>query len=98
MINVLKLNHVFLLSRYILSIEKAEEIEEYVGDLLQGTDGKKGHFINELLIRWRKTQRQSPDSTSVFPSKESFSTPGIELYTMNLAVKVKSLFHSTCRR
>ncbi|XP_013769021.1 activating signal cointegrator 1 [Pundamilia nyererei] len=48
--------------QYILSIEKAEEIEEYVGDLLQGTDGKKGQFINELLSRWKKTQRQAADT------------------------------------
>lgn len=49
---------------YILSIEKAEEIEEYVGDLLQGTDGRKGQFINELLIRWKKAQRKSPDNAN----------------------------------
>uniref|UniRef100_A0A8C5FVU2 Thyroid hormone receptor interactor 4 n=1 Tax=Gadus morhua TaxID=8049 RepID=A0A8C5FVU2_GADMO len=42
--------------RYILDIETAEEIEEYVGDLLQGTDGRKRHFIDELLIRWQRTQ------------------------------------------
>lgn len=49
---------------YILSIEKAEEIEEYVGDLLQGTDGKKGLFINEFLVRWKKTQRKSADNAN----------------------------------
>uniref|UniRef100_A0A3Q1I3F0 Activating signal cointegrator 1 n=1 Tax=Acanthochromis polyacanthus TaxID=80966 RepID=A0A3Q1I3F0_9TELE len=48
--------------RYILSIEKAEEMEEYVGDLLQGTDGRKGLFIDELLSRWKKTQRQATDN------------------------------------
>lgn len=62
--------------RYILSIEKAEEIEEYVGDLLQGTDGKKGQFINELLSRWKKTQRQAADTTGLFILKESVSSPG----------------------
>ena len=50
LLDVNTLNVVILLSRYILSIEKAEEIEEYVGDLLQGTDGRKGHFINELIL------------------------------------------------
>lgn len=60
--------------QYILSIEKAEEIEEYVGDLLQGTDGRKGQFINELLIRWKKTQRQAADNTSLFVLKESVSS------------------------
>ncbi|CAK6973602.1 activating signal cointegrator 1 [Scomber scombrus] len=59
--------------QYILSIEKAEEIEEYVGDLLQGTDGRKRHFIDELLSRWKKTQRQSPDNAGLFLFKESVS-------------------------
>lgn len=59
--------------RYILSIEKAEEMEEYVGDLLQGTDGRKGIFIDELLSRWRKTQRQTADNGSLFLLKESVS-------------------------
>ncbi|XP_051919102.1 activating signal cointegrator 1 isoform X2 [Hippocampus zosterae] len=60
--------------KYIISIEKAEEIEEYVGDLLQGTDGKKGQFIEELLFRWKKTQRQGGDTTGLFLLKESMST------------------------
>ncbi|XP_070763674.1 activating signal cointegrator 1 [Enoplosus armatus] len=60
--------------QYILSIEKAEEIEEYVGDLLQGTDGRKGQFIDDLLCRWKKTQRQATDNTSLFLFKESVSS------------------------
>lgn len=65
------------LSRYILSIEKAEEIEEYVGDLLQGTDGKKGQFIKELLIRWRKAQRKSTDNANnLFVLTESVLSAG----------------------
>ncbi|KAM9861417.1 activating signal cointegrator 1 [Aulostomus maculatus] len=59
--------------RYILSIEKAEEIEEYVGDLLQGTDGRKRQFIDEFLSRWRKTQRQAAETTSLFALKEPVS-------------------------
>ncbi|XP_044063187.1 activating signal cointegrator 1 isoform X2 [Siniperca chuatsi] len=59
--------------QYILSIEKAEEIEEYVGDLLQGTDGRKGQFIDDLLSRWKKTQRQAADN-SLFLCKESVSS------------------------
>lgn len=31
---------------------------EYVGDLLQGTDGKKKQFLDELLDRWRRCQKQ----------------------------------------
>ncbi|XP_040925957.1 activating signal cointegrator 1 isoform X2 [Betta splendens] len=50
--------------KYILSIEKAEEIEEYVGDLLQGTDGRKRFFINELLQRWNKIQKPATDVTN----------------------------------
>ena len=64
-----------LLSRYILSIDSAEEIEEYVGDLLQGTDGDKRRFIDELLCRWRRTQRHAADSGSLFLPAESVS-PG----------------------
>lgn len=66
---------VLLLCRYILSIEKAEEIEEYVGDLLQGTDGRKKQFIDELLSRWMRSKRQSSDTSSLFLLKESAS-PG----------------------
>ncbi|CAF99916.1 unnamed protein product, partial [Tetraodon nigroviridis] len=61
--------------QYILSIEKAEEIEEYVGDLLQGTDRKKEPFIEELLIRWEKSRKQTTDNnlflfTELVPSSE----------------------------
>lgn len=68
-------NHVILLSRYILSIERAEEIDEYVGDLLQGTDGRKGHFIDELLHRWEKSRRQ-PADTSPLLLKDTASSAG----------------------
>ncbi|XP_072138383.1 activating signal cointegrator 1 [Mobula birostris] len=47
------------LIQYILSMESAEEIEEYVADLLQGTDGKKQLFTSELLKRWKQC-RESP--------------------------------------
>ncbi|XP_077375096.1 activating signal cointegrator 1 isoform X1 [Festucalex cinctus] len=59
--------------KYIISIEKAEEIEEYVGDLLQGTDGRKGQFIEEFLRRWKKTQRQAGDMAGLFLLTESIS-------------------------
>lgn len=67
-----------MLSRYILSIEKAEEIEEYVGDLLQGTDGRKRHFIDELLRRWKKTQTQATDTTNLFLLTETVSLTGMK--------------------
>lgn len=61
--------------KYILSIEKAEELEEYVGDLLQGTDGKKRYFIDELIKRWEKTQKPSSDTAGLFFLKEPASSP-----------------------
>ncbi|KAJ3593939.1 hypothetical protein NHX12_006272 [Muraenolepis orangiensis] len=57
--------------QYILAIETAEEIEEYVGDLLQGTDGRKRHFIDELLIRWQRTQRHVTDNPAPFHQKDA---------------------------
>ncbi|GAA6091904.1 activating signal cointegrator 1 [Tachysurus ichikawai] len=44
--------------QYILSISNVDEIVEYVGDLLQGTEGKKKDFLDELLVRWRRCQKQ----------------------------------------
>ncbi|XP_059036749.1 activating signal cointegrator 1 isoform X6 [Mustela lutreola] len=40
--------------QYVLSIESAEEIREYVTDLLQGNEDKKGQFIEELITKWQK--------------------------------------------
>lgn len=34
---------------------------EYVGDLLQGTEGNKKDFVDELVQRWQKCQMQAPD-------------------------------------
>ncbi|XP_061925148.1 activating signal cointegrator 1 isoform X2 [Entelurus aequoreus] len=64
--------------KYIISIEKADEIEEYVGDLLQGTDGRKGQFIQEFLSRWKKTQRQAGDTSGLFLFKESTSATELD--------------------
>lgn len=47
-----------------------------MGDLLQGTDGRKRLFIDELLRRWKKTQIQPTDTTSLFLPKESMSPTG----------------------
>ncbi|XP_054858937.1 activating signal cointegrator 1 [Eublepharis macularius] len=43
------------LVQYILSIENEEEIREYVADLVQGTDGKKRKFVDELVARWQRS-------------------------------------------
>ncbi|XP_045396873.1 activating signal cointegrator 1 isoform X2 [Lemur catta] len=44
--------------QYVLSIESAEEIREYVTDLLQGNEGKKGQFIEELITKWQKNDEE----------------------------------------
>ncbi|XP_032417404.1 activating signal cointegrator 1 isoform X2 [Xiphophorus hellerii] len=75
--------------QYILSIEKPEEIEEYVGDLLQGTDGKKGQFIDELLFRWKKSQRQGADTAGLFLLKESASPTDMQDSTKDTLKKSK---------
>ncbi|XP_043999281.1 activating signal cointegrator 1 isoform X2 [Gambusia affinis] len=75
--------------QYILSIEKPEEIEEYVGDLLQGTDGKKGQFIDELLFRWKKSQRQSADTAGLFLLKEPASPTDMQDSTKDTQKKSK---------
>ncbi|KAF7667908.1 hypothetical protein LDENG_00041600, partial [Lucifuga dentata] len=59
--------------KYILSIDKAEEVEDYVESLLQGTDGRKRQFIDELLSRWKKCQRQTTDTNGLFLLKDSVS-------------------------
>ena len=41
-----------------MSIESAEEIQEYVTDLLQGNEGKKGQFIEELVTKWQKNDQE----------------------------------------
>ncbi|KAM8877780.1 activating signal cointegrator 1 [Synchiropus picturatus] len=56
--------------RYILSIDSPEEIEEYVGDLLQGTDGKKKYFIDELLRRLQKTQNANSTTSEPVDPKD----------------------------
>ncbi|KAG7221754.1 hypothetical protein INR49_029137, partial [Caranx melampygus] len=74
--------------QYILSIETAEEIEEYMGDLLQGTDGTKRQFIDELLGRWKMTQRQTTDTASLFLLKES--TPSADAQDLTKDTQKKS--------
>ncbi|KAM9825029.1 activating signal cointegrator 1 isoform X2 [Syngnathus typhle] len=75
--------------KYIISIENAEEIEEYVGDLLQGTDGRKGQFIEEFLCRWRKSQRQAGDTSGLFILTESMSATDSQDITKDSQKKSK---------
>lgn len=57
--------------RYILSIENEEAIREYVVDLLEGTEGKKKHFVDELVVRWRRScQPTTSDPLSLYRKKD----------------------------
>uniref|UniRef100_A0AAR2LE46 Activating signal cointegrator 1 n=2 Tax=Pygocentrus nattereri TaxID=42514 RepID=A0AAR2LE46_PYGNA len=57
--------------QYILSIDNADEIAEYVGDLLQGTGGKKKQFIDELLERWQWCRKQADSGPELIPMRET---------------------------
>ncbi|NXE40871.1 TRIP4 protein, partial [Ptilorrhoa leucosticta] len=56
--------------RYILSITNEDEIREYVVDLVQGTDGKKSWFVEELLARWRKSAQLPSEPFPVYRKKD----------------------------
>ncbi|NXP47382.1 TRIP4 protein, partial [Heliornis fulica] len=59
--------------RYILSITNEDEIREYVIDLIQGTDGKKSCFVEELLARWRKSSQLPPEPLPTYRKKDETS-------------------------
>lgn len=48
-------------AKYILSIETAEDLEEYMHELLGDSDPKVLAFIKELLVRWRATVSAQED-------------------------------------
>ncbi|XP_068000288.1 activating signal cointegrator 1 isoform X2 [Melanerpes formicivorus] len=56
--------------RYILSIRDEEEIREYVLDLLQGAQGSKSLFLEELLARWRQASQLPPQPLPACCHKE----------------------------
>ncbi|XP_065498105.1 activating signal cointegrator 1 isoform X4 [Caloenas nicobarica] len=56
--------------RYILSITNEDEIREYVIDLIQGTDGNKSQFVEELLARWRKSSQLPSEPVPTFRKKD----------------------------
>uniref|UniRef100_W5KIR1 Activating signal cointegrator 1 n=1 Tax=Astyanax mexicanus TaxID=7994 RepID=W5KIR1_ASTMX len=72
-----QLNHNFGLEasedivQYILSINNADEIVEYVGDLLQGTEGRKKQFIDELVERWQRCRRQADSGPELILRRET---------------------------
>ncbi|KAE8617389.1 hypothetical protein XENTR_v10009057 [Xenopus tropicalis] len=57
--------------KYILSIDKEEEIDEYINDLVQAPEDTKSLFTRELKLRWHRI-RQPPASrtTSAFQRKD----------------------------
>ncbi|KAG9267085.1 activating signal cointegrator 1 isoform X1 [Astyanax mexicanus] len=57
--------------QYILSINNADEIVEYVGDLLQGTEGSKKQFIDELVERWQRCRRQADSGPELILRRET---------------------------
>ncbi|NXA07875.1 TRIP4 protein, partial [Sapayoa aenigma] len=59
--------------RYILSITNEDEIREYVVDLVQGTDGKKSWFVEELLSRWRKSAQLPSEPFPAYRKKDEAS-------------------------
>ncbi|NXN86815.1 TRIP4 protein, partial [Bombycilla garrulus] len=59
--------------RYILSITNEDEIREYVVDLVQGTDGKKSWFVEELLARWRKSVQPPCEPFPAYRKKDEAS-------------------------
>ncbi|GAB0193899.1 activating signal cointegrator 1 [Grus americana] len=59
--------------RYILSITNEDEIREYVIDLIQGTDGKKSRFVEELLARWRKSSQVPSEPLPAYQKKDETS-------------------------
>ncbi|NXC38553.1 TRIP4 protein, partial [Penelope pileata] len=59
--------------RYILSITSEDEIREYVIDLLQGTDGRKGRFVEELLARWRQSWQLPVEPLPAYQKKDETS-------------------------
>ncbi|NWQ87127.1 TRIP4 protein, partial [Burhinus bistriatus] len=55
---------------YILSITNEDEIREYIIDLIQGTDGEKSRFVEELLARWRKSSQVPSEPLPVYRKKD----------------------------
>ncbi|KAM9515323.1 activating signal cointegrator 1 [Guaruba guarouba] len=59
--------------RYILSITNEDEIREYIVDLIQGTDGKKSQFVEELLAQWRKCSQLPLEPVPAYRKRDETS-------------------------
>ncbi|XP_032089409.1 activating signal cointegrator 1-like [Thamnophis elegans] len=56
--------------QYILSIDDEEEIREYVADLIQGRDGQKKCFIDELVAKWKQSRSTTLDPLPLNQKKD----------------------------
>ncbi|XP_053573351.1 activating signal cointegrator 1 isoform X2 [Bombina bombina] len=57
--------------QYILSIDSEEEIEDYMNDLIQGSEERKNLFVKELKIRWQRARHHpSPHLAPTLCKKE----------------------------
>ncbi|XP_042331074.1 activating signal cointegrator 1 isoform X2 [Sceloporus undulatus] len=61
------------LVQYILSIEDEEEIRDYVADLIQGTDGKKKQFVEELVAKLRKPCQPASEPLPLYRKRDDTS-------------------------
>ena len=50
----------FLCFRYILAIDSKKDVEEYMYDLLDKSEPKSRKFVEELLRKWKPSERQVP--------------------------------------
>ena len=57
--------HCYVVFRYILNIDTAEDLEEYMLELLDGDDSRTHSFIKELLLRWRPYKNFSVPNAQV---------------------------------
>ncbi|KAM5173016.1 activating signal cointegrator 1 [Mantella aurantiaca] len=62
--------------QYILSIDTEEEIEEYINDLVQGSEERKQIFIHELKQKWQRTRQPSCSSSTQLYMKDDTEVSG----------------------
>ncbi|XP_041362794.1 activating signal cointegrator 1-like [Gigantopelta aegis] len=59
-------------ARYILAIDSAHDLEDYILELLDGSDVKVQKFVKELLQRWKSGNSAVPNDIKVYkkPNQE----------------------------
>ncbi|XP_072258314.1 activating signal cointegrator 1 [Pyxicephalus adspersus] len=67
--------------QYILSIETEEEIEDYINDLIQGSEDRKQIFIRELKLRWQRIREPSSSNSAHIYRKDGIdnSSPPLSI-------------------